>query len=351
VRVLDLFAGLEGWSAPFRERGHEVCSTDIDTRFDVDIHADILELVPADLPWRPDLVLASPPCESFSTLRIGYNWTGPKDDPPHQPKTDAARLALRIVERTRWLIEELNPAYFVIENPRAKLRKLPVVQDWERQTVTYCQFGEPFMKPTDLWGGFPPSLELPPPCKNGDPCHIRAGRGSTTGIQGSGVIVVLEELRARERERQGREHLTRIEQAVLARLDELEAAGSTARKAKKQLRAGNLSDQKQALREAKKEGLFDDSRLSVKAMQEEELGYRRTESSGERTRREVVAAHPKGSGERIRREVAVSGKSFDQATLAALRAKIPYRLALEVCTAAEVDLVLGNRHVGATTLF
>ena len=40
------------------------------------------------------------------------------------------------------------------------------------------------MKPTDLWGGFPPSLVLPPPCKNGAPCHVSAARGSVTGIQG-----------------------------------------------------------------------------------------------------------------------------------------------------------------------
>lgn len=187
MRVLDLFAGLEGWSAPFRDRGHEVCSSDIAERFDVDIHADILDLTPADLPWRPDIVLASPPCEVFSVLQIGRNWTGPTDFPPHQPKTEKAELALRLVERTRWLIGELEPAFFVIENPRAKLRKLPPVADLERRTVTYCQYGEPFMKPTDLWGGFPPSLVLKPTCRAGDPCHVASPRGSTTGIQGDGV--------------------------------------------------------------------------------------------------------------------------------------------------------------------
>jgi hypothetical protein len=37
VRVLDLFAGLEGWSAPFRARDHDVISVDIDPRFDVSL--------------------------------------------------------------------------------------------------------------------------------------------------------------------------------------------------------------------------------------------------------------------------------------------------------------------------
>lgn len=214
MRVLDLFAGLGGWSAPARARGHDVCTTDLDPRFGCDITADVLELeaddVRAVLDGDPDLILASPPCEKFSVLQIGRHWTGPKDVPPHVPKTEEAKLALRLVERTRELIAELRPAFFVIENPRAKLRRLPVVADLERRTVTYCRLGERFNKPTDLWGGFPPSLVLPEPCRtkntatvevdgfvwrlneDGEPCHIAAPRGSTTGIQGVGTLAALQ---------------------------------------------------------------------------------------------------------------------------------------------------------------
>ena len=71
MRVLDLFAGLKGWSAPFEERGHEVFSVDLDDRFDVSLHADILTMSADDLPWRPDIILASPPCEAFSVMTIG----------------------------------------------------------------------------------------------------------------------------------------------------------------------------------------------------------------------------------------------------------------------------------------
>lgn len=207
MKIVDLFAGLEGWSASARDR-HTVVSTDVEPSFETDVTADVLEPDLADrllerLGGPPDLVLASPPCETFSVLRIGQNWTGPDDYPPHQPKTDAARVALRLVERTRELIDELEPTFFVIENPRAKLRVLPVLADLERREVTYCRLGEPFMKPTDLWGGFPPSLVLPPPCDtrggrveededgidwvfdvSGNPCHISAPRGSRTSIQG-----------------------------------------------------------------------------------------------------------------------------------------------------------------------
>ena len=191
LRVLDLFAGLEGWSGPFRERGHDVISVDFDPRFDVSLCLDVRELTPDDLPWRPDIVLASPPCEGFSVMTIGRSWTRPHPDTryPHlladtEPKTETARLGRELVQRTLWLLEVLAPTYFVIENPRAKLRKLPEVAELERRTVTFCQYGTVYQKPTDLWGGFPPSLELRPPCLPRADCHVSAPRGSRTGVQG-----------------------------------------------------------------------------------------------------------------------------------------------------------------------
>jgi hypothetical protein len=181
-----LFAGLEGWSKPFRERGHQVTSIDIDARFSVDVHADLLTWDYASLP-SPDIILASPPCEAFSVMNIGRNWTSPTDTPPDAPKTEKAKLAMMLVERTLEIIAVARPSFFVIENPRAKLRKMPIMSRLERRTVTYCQLGHTTMKPTDLWGGFPPSLALPPPCKQGDSCHVAAPRGSKTvgSVQGT----------------------------------------------------------------------------------------------------------------------------------------------------------------------
>ena len=180
-RVLDLFAGLGGWSNLARERGYDVCTVDNDPRFAPDLVADVATLEPADLPWRPDLVLASPPCTAFSTLSFGHHWS-----PGRVPKTREALLAIELVLATRRLLELLDPAAFVVENPRAMLRKLPLLVGLERRTVTYCRLGDPrrVQKPTDLWGGFPSTLVLPAPCGPGAPCHIAAPRGSQTGTQG-----------------------------------------------------------------------------------------------------------------------------------------------------------------------
>ena len=58
-----------------------------------------------------------------------------------------------------------------------------MVQNLKRQTVTYCQYGDERMKPTDIWT----NSDVWTPrkmCKNGDPCHVAAPRGSKTGTQG-----------------------------------------------------------------------------------------------------------------------------------------------------------------------
>jgi len=188
VRILDLCAGIAGWSRPARERGHDVITLDVDPRFGTDVVADVTTWDPSDLVGSVDLVLASPPCDAFSVLNIGKNWTKPPDN---MPRTAAAENGLAILAACLNVVEKIDPPYWVLENPRAKMRR--VVEDrWPevaatRRTVTYCQYGMPMMKPTDLWGRFPPSLVLRPPCRSGDPCHIKAPRGSTSGTQGFGA--------------------------------------------------------------------------------------------------------------------------------------------------------------------
>lgn len=93
-------------------------------------------------------------------------------------------MSMRLVEHTRALLEALKPRLgFVIENPRGMLRKLPMLDGITRHTVTYCQYGDDRMKPTDLWTtveGWQPRAM----CKNGDDCHESAPRGAKTGTQG-----------------------------------------------------------------------------------------------------------------------------------------------------------------------
>jgi len=182
MQVIDLFSGLGGWAAPFKKRGHNVITVDNDKAFGCTMTADIFTLGPEDFPSNVDIVLASPPCEKFSIANHpSEHW----EKATYLPKTSGDQRAIDLVKHTVWLIQNINPKFFIIENPRAMLRKMNVIP-FERRTVTYCHYGEKRMKPTDLWGGFSPSMQFHPPCKNGDPCHVRAPRGSQTGTQGMG---------------------------------------------------------------------------------------------------------------------------------------------------------------------
>jgi hypothetical protein len=180
--VFDFFAGTGSSTRAFEDAGHTVISFDNDSQFDVTVLADVSQLTASALMerfGRPDFIWASPPCTSFSVASIGHHWytTG-------QPKTWQARVSMELVYHTRQLLETMAPRYgFLIENPRGMLRKLSPVDGLHRQTVTYCQYGDSRMKPTDLWGEVPGWVPRPP-CKNGDKCHTAAPRGARTGTQG-----------------------------------------------------------------------------------------------------------------------------------------------------------------------
>jgi len=177
--ILDLYAGKGGElrRKQIEGMGHKYTTLDIDPSFGCDITADIMTIDDLGL---YDFVWASVPCETWSVASIGHHWN--KDN---TPKTKEAEYMVGLVIHTLKLLNETAKIGWVIENPRGKLRKMPFMQDFHRQTVTYCQYGENRMKPTDIWTcGL--NWTARPICKNGGPCHVSAPRGSRTGTQGMG---------------------------------------------------------------------------------------------------------------------------------------------------------------------
>jgi hypothetical protein len=183
--VFDFFSGTGSSTQAFKDKGHTVISFEMDESFKATENVDVLVLDADYLIQtygKPDFIWASPPCTSFSVASIGHHWAQGGKNPV--PKTESARLSQELVAHTRDLIVKLNPTYgYLIENPRGMLRKLPVVADLPRTTVTYCQYGDSRMKPTDLWG-YVRNWVAKPACKNGMPCHEAAPRGARTGTQG-----------------------------------------------------------------------------------------------------------------------------------------------------------------------
>jgi hypothetical protein len=178
---LELFAGTLGWGRAFSERGHDVFSVELDTDFPgVSLYQDIATLTPEQLPWTPDVILASPPCTSFSMMSVRHHWTM-----DGRPKSETARIGGSLVLATLRLADQLGPKYLVLENPVGRLTSIGFVDGLERKTVWQCQYGRPYAKPTHLFGVFPVGFDAKA-CKNGNTDHTPAVRGSKTGVQGHG---------------------------------------------------------------------------------------------------------------------------------------------------------------------
>ena len=187
MKILELFAGTRSISKVFQSRGHEVFTVEWDKQHDnIDWYTDINNVTAEEILKRfgkPDVIWASPDCTTYSVAGIGYHRNKIKGETPLEPKTDKAKFADKTNQHVLQLIKELNPTFYFIENPRGGLRKMSWMQDLPRYTVTYCQYGFEYMKPTDIWTNHP-SPEFKPPCKNGSPCHVPAPRGSVSGLQG-----------------------------------------------------------------------------------------------------------------------------------------------------------------------
>lgn len=183
MKTIELFAGTRSFSIVAKQFGAETFTTDYEKIDGQDLIADIRHLTKLDFPYTPDVLWASPPCEGFSVASIGKNWSGGARG--YIPKSDSAKRSIVLAQEALRMIKELNPTWWFIENPRGLLRKMPFMQGLHRVTVSYCQYGDTRMKPTDIWTNATWWQPLPM-CKNGDPCHVAAPRGSRTGTQGIG---------------------------------------------------------------------------------------------------------------------------------------------------------------------
>ena len=190
MKVLELFAGTRSISRAFEARGHETFSIEWDKQHpDISWYADIGTVTTQDILERfgvPDVVWASPDCTSYSIAAISHHRIKEADG-NLAPKSDYAKFCDKVNKHVIEMINELleinpNMIYF-IENPRGGMRKMNFMKGLPRSTVTYCQYGDTRMKPTDLWTNHP-NPQFKPMCKNGDPCHEAAPRGSKTGTQG-----------------------------------------------------------------------------------------------------------------------------------------------------------------------
>lgn len=188
LKVLELFAGTRSIGKAFEARGHEVYSIEWDEQHpDIDWYVDISKVTAQDILerfGRPDVIWSSPDCTSYSIAGISHHRRKNAETGNLDPVSDYAKFSDELNIHMYKLIEELNPTYYFVENPRGGMRKMTFLQHVpHRDTITYCTYGDFRMKPTDIFHNHP-NPQFKPPCKNGAPCHVAAPRGSATGTQG-----------------------------------------------------------------------------------------------------------------------------------------------------------------------
>ena len=195
LRVLELYSGTQSIGKEFRKKGHIVLSVDINPLFTTELFGNLeqwtisvadvtAEEVYRRLGGKPDVIWASPLCTTHSVASIGRHRHKTKEG-WLIPKSELAKEHDVLMSATLKLINQIEPDLWFIENPRAGMRKAEMMQPLNpfRHTVTYCQYGDTRMKPTDIWTNHP-EPRFKPPCNNGDSCHVSAPRGSQVGTQG-----------------------------------------------------------------------------------------------------------------------------------------------------------------------
>lgn len=186
--VLELFAGTRSIGKAFEQKGHKAYSVEWDKNFEnISLYEDINNITVKDIiklcGGVPDVIWASPDCTTYSIAAISHHRKRNEETGNLEPVSEYAKFCDRTNKHVLDLIQELKPKYYFIENPRGGLRKMDFMKGLYRYTVTYCQYGDNRMKPTDIWTNHPNPC-FRPICKNGDGCHEAAPRGSKTGTQG-----------------------------------------------------------------------------------------------------------------------------------------------------------------------
>ena len=163
--LLELFKGTGSVGKQAKRMGFKVTSLDLEPHYTPDIETDILDWDykkwANENNYVPDMIWASPPCNTFSPLAYRLK---ERDTKTAKPISERAKLGTKILYKTLEIIDYFrskNPKLlFVIENPRGMMRMDAKMMKLAKETTLYCIYGDFKKKPTDFFNNFPDGLGL-----------------------------------------------------------------------------------------------------------------------------------------------------------------------------------------------
>lgn len=141
--ILDLCGGTGAWSKPYKDAGYTVYVLTL-PKFNVLEWKDDRAFMDVINSGKVYGILAAPPCTMFSMAR-----TKAKTPRDLKGAMETVKACLEIV----WACQDNGSklAFWAMENPKARLRwfmGIPAL------TFNPYDYGDPYQKPTDLWGNF-----------------------------------------------------------------------------------------------------------------------------------------------------------------------------------------------------
>jgi site-specific DNA-cytosine methylase len=164
MRVLELFSGTHSVGKVCKEYGWDVISLDLKG---ADINKNILEWDYTIYPvGHFDIIWASPPCDTFSSLRracIGRKLKAHNGEVCTKEllQKDIDNIGLPVLRKTEEIIDYFKPKYYFIENPQTGRMK-EYMTHRPHYDVDYCMYSDfGYKKRTRIWTnleGFEPKL-------------------------------------------------------------------------------------------------------------------------------------------------------------------------------------------------